>query len=229
VTAPAATWRIVLGTGKTAGETTATWDPPTANGSGAVYVCAPGAGGHMSDRSILAIGSALRDRGIGVVRFNFLYRARGSSRPDPMPQLVECWRAVADRVRSELAPAQLILGGRSMGGRAASVAAAEGLACDRLLLLAYPLHPPGQPEKLRVAHLSAITPPVLCINGTRDTFCDRPLMERTLKTLGSNWRMHWLADADHGFHVLKRSGRTDADVTAEAADVAVEWLRGGAL
>jgi len=221
VSAPAASWRI----GVADSETTAAWDPPAAADRGAVFVCAPGAGGHMNDRSIMTISSALRDRGIGVVRFNFLYRARGGSRPDPMPTLVECWRAVAARVRRELAPAQLILGGRSMGGRAASVAAAEGLPCDRLLLLAYPLHPPGHPEKLRAAHLSAIAQPVLCINGTRDTFCDRPLMERTLATLGANWRMHWLADADHGFHVLKRSGRSDADVVTEAADAAAAWLR----
>ena len=92
-----------------------------------------------------------------------------------------------------------------------------------LLLLAYPLHPPGQLEKLRTAHLAAIKTPVLCINGTRDAFCDRTLMERTLQGLGKNWRMHWLEGADHGFHVLKRSGRTDADVLAEAADACEAW------
>jgi hypothetical protein len=137
---------------------------------------------------------------------------------------VECWGAVVERTRTELQPKRLIVGGRSMGGRAASVAAAEGLACDRLLLLAYPLHPPGRPEKLRVAHLAAIRQPVLCINGTRDTFCERALMERTLSTLGANWTMHWLEDADHGFHVLKRSGRTDAEVVQEAADASRSWL-----
>ena len=110
-----------------------------------------------------------------------------------------------------------------MGGRAASVSVAEGARCDGLLLLAYPLHPPGQLEKLRTAHLAAIKTPVLCISGTRDAFCDRTLMERTLQGLGTNWRMHWLEGADHGFHVLKRSGRTDADVLAEAADACKAW------
>lgn len=180
----------------------------------------------MSDRSILGMSGALRERGLGVVRFNFLYRERRSGRPDPMPQLVECLTAVVDRVRAELAPAQLVIGGRSMGGRAASMAASDGVACDALILLAYPLHPPGQTAKLRVAHLPGIRQPVLCMNGTRDTFCERPLMERTLATLGSNWKMHWLEGADHGFHVLKRSGRTDAAVLAEAADTCVAWLSG---
>jgi uncharacterized protein len=217
---PATKWRIAA-----AGEeTTAAWDPPSTADRDVVFVCAHGAGGHMGDRSITAMSDALRERGIGVVRFNFLYRARGSSRPDPMPRLIACLEGVVAAVRSELGPARLILGGRSMGGRAASVAVAEGMPCDGLILLAYPLHPPGQTGKLRVAHLGAIRQPVLCINGTRDTFCERPLMEQTLASLGANWRMLWLDAADHGFHVLKRSGRTDRDVVAEAADACLAWL-----
>lgn len=178
----------------------------------------------MNDRSLLAMTGALRERGIGIVRFNFFYRARGSGRPDPMPRLLECWRAVVARVREELDPEVLILGGRSMGGRAASVLVSEGQACDGVLLLAYPLHPPGHPEKPRVAHLAHIHVPVLCINGTRDPFCERPLMEQTLASLGGNWRMHWIEGADHSFHVLKRSGRTDADVLNEVADECDRWL-----
>jgi predicted alpha/beta-hydrolase family hydrolase len=205
--------------------TTAVWDPPARGEPRAVFVCAHGAGGQMNDRSVVAMSQALVARGIGVVRFNFFYRAHGSGRPDPMPRLLECWRAVVARVRDELEPRVLILGGRSMGGRAASVLVAEGDASDGLLLLAYPLHPPGHPEKLRVAHLAAITIPVLCINGTRDPFCDRTLMETTLRGLGANWRMHWLDGADHSFHVLKRSGRTDADVLEEAAGEVEGWLQ----
>jgi predicted alpha/beta-hydrolase family hydrolase len=91
-------------------------------------------------------------------------------------------------------------------------------------LLAYPLHPPGHPEKLRAAHLPALQGPVLCFNGTRDEFCDRALMEQVLATVGSNWQMHWLDGADHGFHVLKRSGRTDGDVLAEVRDATGRWL-----
>jgi predicted alpha/beta-hydrolase family hydrolase len=142
-----------------------------------------------------------------------------------MPRLLECWQAVVNGVRTELAPATLILGGRSMGGRAASVLASEGVACDGLLLLAYPLHPPGQLEKLRVEHLPRIDVPVLCVNGTRDPFCEPSLMKRTLETLGPNWRMLWLEGADHSFHVLKSSGRTDRDVLDQVATVSEEWVR----
>ena len=141
-----------------------------------------------------------------------------------MPLLTACLAAVVDKVRAELAPSVLVLGGRSMGGRAASVLVSEGTACQGLLLLAYPLHPPGHPEKLRAAHLGAVRVPVLCLNGTRDPFCDRELMERTLHGLGANWRMRWLDSADHSFHVLKSSGRTDADVLRDAADDVARWF-----
>ena len=100
----------------------------------------------------------------------------------------------------------------------------EGDACDGLLLLAYPLHPPGQPHKLRDAHLPSIAVPVLCINGTRDPFSDRVLMEQVLLRLGSNWQMHWIDEADHSFRVPKRSGRTDADVLKEIGDTIDTWI-----
>jgi predicted alpha/beta-hydrolase family hydrolase len=219
---PASSWRIPVGDA----DTTAAWDPP-ASGDPAdrpVFVCAHGAGGHMGDRLTLAMRDHLVARGIGVVRFDFLYRARRLGRPDPMPRLVECLEAVVAHVRRERAPRTLVLGGRSMGGRAASMFVAGGGGCDGLLLLAYPLHPPGQPGKLRDGHLPAIRQPVLCLNGTRDAFCDRPLMETVLARLGPNWRMHWLEGADHGFHVLKSSGRTDPDVMTEAADAIASWV-----
>ncbi len=111
-----------------------------------------------------------------------------------------------------------------MGGRAATMLAADGTVCDGLLLLAYPLHPAGQPEKLRDAHLDRITIPVLCFNGTRDSLCRRDLMEGVVRRLGPGWMMSWLEGADHGFHVLKSSGRSDADVLIEIAEVSRNWL-----
>lgn len=213
-------WQLQSG----ADETSAVWDPPTTADRGVVFVCAHGAGGHMDDRAILAVTQVLRDRGIGVVRFNFFYRARGSGRPDPMPRLIVCFQAVIARVREELAPRRLVLGGRSMGGRAASMLVSEGGAVDGLLLLAYPLHPPGQPEKIRSAHLPEIQVPVLCMSGTRDPFCDPPLMENVSAGLGANWRMHWIEGADHSFHVLKSSGRNDRDVLTEVGNEVDAWV-----
>lgn len=180
----------------------------------------------MNDRGILAVSKALTPSGLGVVRFNFPYTEKKSKRPDPMPTLMDRIREVVARVRSELAPKTLIIGGRSMGGRAASMLAAEGFDADALLLLAYPLHPPGQPEKLRDAHLPAISMPVLCFNGTRDTFCDSALMNAVLRKVTTRWTMHWIEGADHGFHVLKSSGRTDAHVMDDVAATTGQWLDG---
>lgn len=178
----------------------------------------------MSDRSLVKLANELRSRGLGVVRFNFLYREKKSSRPDPMPRLEKCFAAVVERARSELQPQKLFIGGRSMGGRAASMMAAEKFDCDGLLLFAYPLHPPGHPEKLRDAHLPSIECPVLCFNGTRDPFCTRELMEKALQTVTTKWEMHWLEGADHSFHVLKSSGRTDGEILAETGQVTERWV-----
>jgi predicted alpha/beta-hydrolase family hydrolase len=214
-----AEWRIQVG----AEATTAIFDPALASPTGALFVCAHGAGGYMADRGMLAVTDHLRRRGFHVVRFNFLYREKKSSRPDPMPRLMETVAAVAEHARQHLEPKALILGGRSMGGRAASMLAADGFPCDGLLLLAYPLHPAGQPDKLRDEHLAKIKVPVLCLNGTRDPLCDRDLMDKVIARLTDRWTMHWLEGADHSFHVLKSSGRTDADVLNEIADAATSW------
>jgi predicted alpha/beta-hydrolase family hydrolase len=205
-------------------ETSALFETATTTPATGVFVCAHGAGGHMADRGMGRVADTLRERGLHVVRFNFVYRERGSGRPDAMPRLKECVAAVVERTRAELGPSPLVIGGRSMGGRAASMLAADGFACDGLLLLAYPLHPAGQPEKLRDAHLSSIHVPVLCFNGTRDDLCRRDLMEHALQKVGPSWRMHWLEGADHSFHVLKSSGRTDADVMREVGGATAYWV-----
>jgi predicted alpha/beta-hydrolase family hydrolase len=202
----------------------AAWDPPATPSSAGVFLCAPGAGGNFRDRSMLALSGVLTAQGLGVVRFNFVYRELGRRYPDPMPRLTACFTAVAASVRQKLAPDLLLVGGRSMGGRAASVAVAQGLNAGGLLLLAYPLHAPGKPDSLRDAHLAKITIPTLCFNGTRDAFCRRDLMENVIARLEPRWTMHWLDGADHGFHVLKRSGRTDEDVLHEVADATLAWI-----
>ena len=214
-------WNVPVGTD----ETTAVYEPAAGNGAELpVFVCAHGAGGSKSDRGMLATASAFRDHGIGVVRFDFLYKAKGSGRPDPMPLLMETTAAVVARVRDELSPKQLVIGGRSMGGRAASMLAADGYSADGLLLLAYPLHPAGQPAKLRNAHLPRIRMPVLAFSGTRDALCTRDLMERALETVTAPWDMQWIDGADHSFHVLKSSGTNDAAVMERIAATSAEWL-----
>jgi len=213
-------WRVKVSTDE---ETCAVFEPALAPAS-ALFICAHGAGGHMNDKGMLATSVQLRGRGLQMVRFNFLYREKGSSAPDPMLRLKQCYVAVIEHVRRAIEPKILILGGRSMGGRVASMLAADSVPCDGLLLLAYPLHPTGQPHKLRDAHLKRIGVPVLCFNGTRDALCRRDLMEQAIGRLSDRWTMHWLEGADHSFHVLKSSGRTDEDMMAEVGQACQAWL-----
>ena len=150
------------------------------------------------------LSSALTRHGFDVVRFNFDYRERGSRVPDRMPALQSRFSAVAEKIRREGNWKKIVIGGRSMGGRVASMLAAEGLACDGLLLLAYPLHPAGKAEKLRDAHLPKIKVPVLCINGTRDALCSQALMMKSIQ--GLHWHMCWLEGAGHSFPVTDELG-----------------------
>jgi len=203
-------WRVAL----EGEETTAVFEPAAAGKSKALFICAHGAGSDMNHRSMLQLSQVLRARGVDVVRFNFLYREKGSRRPDPMPLLKACFAAVVTRTRQEVDVKRLIIGGRSMGGRVASMLAAEDFECDGLLLLAYPLHPAGKPEKLRDAHLPQIRVPALCINGTRDALCRRELMERALGAVKTRWEMHWLEGKDHSF-----------TVTEEVGEIAAGWLQ----
>ena len=160
---------------------------------------------------MVELSTVLRDHRFDVVRFNFFYREKGARAPDRMPQLQACFRAVADQVRATIGNKKLVIGGRSMGGRVASMLAAEGFACDGLLLFADPLHPAGRPERLRAAHLPNIRVPVLCVNGTRDALCTRGLMDGAIAGLG--WQMLWLEGKDHSFRV-----------TAQVGAVAGDWL-----
>jgi len=221
MSADSRTWRIRVGDDDVSAVFDAAGD---ADAPAPVFVCAHGAGGNLADRGVVATAKVLREHGLHTVRFNFVYRERKSSRPDAMPKLTACIQAVVEHTRRELNPDRLILGGRSMGGRAASMMAAEGFACDGLLLLAYPLHPPGRPEQLRSAHLPSIRVPTLCINGTRDAFCTRSLMEDVMKTLPPTWRMHWIEGADHSFHVLKSTGRSADEVLREIGAITRQWV-----
>lgn len=201
-------WRIAVD----GEETTAVLEPAEVQPAKALFVAAHGAGSHMDHRSMLQLSAVLRERGFDVMRFNFLYREKGGRAPDRMPKLQACMKSVIEKARSHAGSGiKMIIGGRSMGGRVASMLAAEGFSCDGLLLLAYPLHPAGQPERLRDAHLPSIKVPVLCINGTRDSLCQKDKMTRAID--GLDWQMQWLEGKDHSFAV-----------TGEVGDVAARWL-----
>ena len=188
-------------------------------------ILAHGAGSHMEQKTMEWLAGFVRDSGALVVRFNFLYRALGRGIPDRMPVLVETYKAVIAAVRDRLHPKTLVIGGHSMGGRAASMLEAEQVAGDGLLLFGYPLHPAGQPENLRDAHLSSIAVPTLQLSGTDDALCTREIMERVVPK--ANWTLHWISAADHSYSVKKSSGRSRADVAEEMRTAFAEWLKTG--
>lgn len=156
-----------------------------------------GAGGDRDHHSFLALEVGL---GANVARVNFPYRQKGPGRrpPDRMPKLIAAVRDAADECCTawKLDPGHLVIGGRSMGGRAASMAIAEGLAVGGLLLLSYPLHPPGKPDRLRVDHFDRVTCPTLLIQGSRDPFGKRDEFAAHLPALAGPLRQEWI-DANH--------------------------------
>ena len=181
-----------------------------------------GAGSHLDQKTMLWVAERIRNAGAAVVRFNFLYRVQGRGMPDRMPVLVATYRAVVESVRERLEPGCLVLGGHSMGGRVASMLEAEGMAGNGLLLFGYPLHPPGQPEKLRDAHLKDISVPVIQFSGTDDPFCTQAIMERVAPA--STWIIHWIEAADHSYSVRKSSGRSMKGVAIEIESGLRDWF-----
>lgn len=198
----------------------------------AVLLLAHGAALRRDHPSMIALADALRDAGLSVFLFNFPYAEKGRRPPDPAPVLVQTWMDVwawaAGNERTSGVP--VLAGGRSMGGRMSTMAASAHpgtFTPAGLVLFAYPLHPPGKPDKLRVEHLAAIRVPMLFLSGTRDSMVTAEVLEGEVKKLGKRARLKWLEGADHGFHVLKRSGRTDDEVRAEAVSSLMAWMREG--
>lgn len=157
---------------------------------------AHGAGTDQDHPNMVAIRQGLARCGHTVMSFNYPYTERGSKRPDRTEKLVECHRAAADMLG--LTVDSLFLSGRSMGGRMGTYLAAEGYPCAGLILYAYPLHPPGKPENLRVAHFPDITQPMLFFQGTKDPLSRTELFNRYVATL-PNVTVEVLEGANHGF------------------------------
>ncbi len=192
----------------------------TPDGPKGTVVLAPSAGGRWSSPSLTRLADIFGGLGYRTVRFDFEYRAAGRAFPDPMPKCMACYGSVVEAFH---AGGTLILSGQSMGGRVASMLAAEGFPCDRLICFAYPLHPDGQPEKLRDAHLPHLTIPTLIVNGTEDALCRRDLMEGVLARLPANVAMHWLEGVDHSLKPAKGSGRRPSSVYDEIETTLRDW------
>jgi len=184
---------------------------------------AHGAGAAMDSPFMLAMAKGLAAKGLRVARFEFPYmHARHFGRqppPDRMPVLQTCYRAVV----AELGGAQnLVLAGKSLGGRVASMLADEvgalGLVC-----LGYPFHPPGKPAQLRTAHLTTLRTPTLIVQGSRDPFGTRE--ELAGYALSPAIGVHFVEDGDHSFAPRKKSGRSEDDALEEAVEATVGFVR----
>src|SRR5439155_1316108 len=193
-----------------------------------LYVLAHGAGAGMRHPFLETIARALAGRGVATLRYQFPYMERRASRPDPPAVAAATVRSAAAEA-ARLAPGlPLVAGGKSFGGRMTSTAQAEQpIAGVRgLVFLGFPLHPPGRPGDSRAEHLAQVRVPMLFLQGDRDEFADLKLLKPVVKRLGAGATLHLVKGGDHSFHVLKRSGRTDADVMSELVDAIVKWTAG---
>jgi uncharacterized protein len=198
----------------------------TAPAAKACYVMAHGAGAGMAHPFMASVADGLAARNVVTLRYQFPYMEEGSKRPDtPRVAQAAVRAAVAEAVR-RLPDLPLFAGGKSFGGRMTSQAqAAAPLPGVRgLVFFGFPLHPAGRPSDERAAHLADVRVPMLFLQGTRDALADPTLLRPVVHRLGGRAMVELFDGADHSFHVLARSGRTDADVMSEMLDRCAAWI-----
>jgi uncharacterized protein len=197
-----------------------------------LLVLAHGAGAGMSHPFLAKLAEELAGVGVATLRYQFPYMEERRRAPDA-PAVLTATVAGAVQTAAKAAPdLPLLAGGKSMGGRMTSHAAAEHSmdgaldAVRGLVFFGFPLHPPGRSGTRRAEHLAKVTVPMLFLQGTRDTFADLKLLRPVCAKLGSRATLHVIETADHSFHVLKSSGRTDAEVLRELAESVASWADG---
>lgn len=174
-------------------------------GQSDAVILAHGAGNDMDHVFMKTYHEGLANAGLLSIKFNFLYKEHGRKAPDRPALLLATLKAVVQKLKDHptFTPRRLFLGGKSMGGRIASMAVAEGFPCEGLIFLGYPLHPPKQPEKARTDHWPQIQCPSLFIEGTRDSLCDLDRLRKTRSLLGGPSTLITLEGGDHSFKVPK--------------------------
>ncbi len=197
-----------------------------------LLVLAHGAGAGMRHAFMEALSRELADVGVATLRYQFPYTQQGRSSPNPPAVLIATVRAAIAAAADAAPELRLLAGGKSLGGRMTSHALADrhgpapSEAATRvrgLVFFGFPLHPPGKPSATRAEHLDHVTLPMLFLQGTRDTLADLSLVRPMCAKLGPRATLHIVETADHSFHVLKRSGTTDAEVLRELARTTASW------
>lgn len=201
-----------------------------------LLVLAHGAGAGMRHAFLETVARELADVGVATLRYQFPYMQHERPRPDPPAALIATVRAAIAAAAEVASDLPLLAGGKSLGGRMTShlladqPAAPDALARVRgLVFFGFPLHAPGKPSATRAEHLERVAPPMLFLQGTRDTLADLSLWRPLCAKLGPRATLHIVETADHSFHVLKRSGRTDAEVLRELARTTASWAEALAL
>ncbi len=207
---------LTIVVGEREGAVSALWLRP--RGAKAALVFAHGAGAGMTHAWMKAAAAALAEVGIATLRYQFPYTERGERRPSPRAWLLATVRAAVAEGRRRARGLPLLAGGKSMGGRMSSQAMAEAPleGVRGLVFFGFPLHPAGRPGTERADHLADVTVPMLFLQGTRDKLAEWELVEPVATKLEGATLVR-IEGADHGFHVLKRSGRTGDEVLAELA------------
>jgi predicted alpha/beta-hydrolase family hydrolase len=173
------------------------------------------------------LAAELAEAGVATLRYQFPYMEEGRKAPDRPAVLTEAVKSAVSTAAKELADLPLFAGGKSMGGRMTSQAAALKLlpGIQGIVFFGFPLHPPNQPGTQRADHLTKVEVPMLFLQGTRDTFADLVLIRLVCTNLGPGATLHITESADHSFHVLKSSGKNDSDVLRELAHTTASWTK----
>jgi len=196
--------------------------------AGVTLILGHGAGAGQTSHFMTSFAGGLAARGVDTITFNFLYREQGRHLPDSNDRLEACWRAVIEAVRQRIKPSRnaLAIGGKSMGGRIASQVAAGGIGnLAGLVLLGYPLHPPGRPNRLRSAHLSDIEAPMLFVQGSRDTLGTPDELRPIVAPLEPPVDLYVVEGGDHSFKVRKGSSLGQEATYHAVQDHIAAWLR----
>src|SRR3984957_15485803 len=193
-----------------------------------LLVLAHGAGAGMRHPFMTALARELAAEKIATFRYQFPYMENRRKAPDRPPTLTATVAAAVQSAHAALPDLSLLAGWKSMGGRMTSTAASENLIPDvrGFVFFGFPLHPPKQPAAKRGDHLAKVTQSMLFLQGTRDDLADLKLLKPICKKLGDRATLHIIEGADHSFHVLKSSGKTDTEVLRELAHTTAQWAAG---
>lgn len=209
-------------------QVSAAWDLPSGTPR-AAFVLAHGSGAPMASAFLEEVAPRIAEAaGFAVMRFNYAYaelmvRTGGRRPPERRPALEAVHDAAFAAARARFPDLPLIGGGKSLGGRISTLLAASGTALDGLVLLGYPLHPPGKPERQRVEHFPEVRVPTLFLQGTRDALASLDLLRPALERFAGPQTLHVVEGGDHSFAVLKRSGRDPLDVLEEIGQAVSTW------